>query len=527
MTPEAAAEWTPIPQGVRTLLEAFRRVYHQPDIRLLTETEAGWVSWYGTAGDATGDWASASRAAIVVADAAPLAVEVRGGCATAAATAFLADALAEALLREREARSAARELTERYEEINLLYGISEILGSVLSLTEAATGILAEVVDVLGAKRASLWVYRPDEERLHLAAAVGEDGLRGPIPASDTASATAWVFREKQVLNLERGSALPTLPLLEPRPRGTEAFLSVPISYTPPGGAARTVGVLTLVGRKTNVRYSAGDARLLSAIASQIGAALEAQRLVQESLRQERLVRELELAHDLQLKLLPDPGSIESPLQIAARCVPAESVGGDFYQLFRLTGDRVGVMIGDVSSHGFPAALIMTLVMSAVGIYAPESGAPGETLRRVHRALADELESTEMYLSLFYAVLDPAGGQLTFANAGHPQAFRIDRDGGVQRLGATGPPLGLLPSPPFEERTVPWRAGDLLLAFTDGLSDTLAGARGTRLGESSLVQAVAARRTEPLDAVIDHVFSLSEHGGAGLPADDRTLLLVRG
>jgi sigma-B regulation protein RsbU (phosphoserine phosphatase) len=176
------------------------------------------------------------------------------------------------LAYEHEARSAARELTERYEEINLLYFISEILASVLSIPDAAHWILAEVADVLGARRASLWVYHPNDNQLHLAAAVGEEGLKGPISIDDPDSATAWVFREKEQLNIERGTASSRLPRLEPRPGAREAFLSVPINYTPPGNEPRTVGVITLVGRRTNVRFNAGDARLLAAIASQIGAA---------------------------------------------------------------------------------------------------------------------------------------------------------------------------------------------------------------------------------------------------------------
>jgi phosphoserine phosphatase RsbU/P len=114
--------------------------------------------------------------------------------------------------------------------------------------------------------------------------------------------------------------------------------------------------------------------------------------------------------------------------VAARCLPADSVGGDFYHLFRLPNDRVGIMIGDVSSHGFSAALIMALTMSAVAIYAQESGPPAEVLRHVHRALIKELESTEMYLTLFYGVLDPNARSLVYANAGHPHAFHVGADG---------------------------------------------------------------------------------------------------
>ena len=525
MTPPDLADITPLPPGLQDLLDAFRHAYGEPDVRLLADFADGTVCIYPEGAPAP-DPGEPVLSAVVVAHVGPaLRLEVRRGQAQETDVAFLGRVLTRVLAQEREARTAARELTERYEEINLLYLISEVLGSVISLPDAATRILAEVADVLNAKRASLWVYRHEDDALHLAAAVGEDGLRGPIPVSDTDSATAWVFRSKQSLNLERGSAVPTARRLEPRPMGREAFLSVPINYTPPDGGMRSVGVITLVGRHAEVRFTAGDARLLAAIASQVGAALETQRLVQDSLHQERMVRELELAHDLQLKLLPDPASFEGPVTVAARCVPAESVGGDFYQLFRLPEDRLGIMIGDVSSHGFPAALIMALVMSAVGIYAPESGAPGEVLRRVQRALADELESTEMYLSLFYGVLDPNGGTVTYANAGHPQAFRICCSGGeATRLGATGTPLGLVPSTPYGEDTVPWQHGDILLLFTDGLSDAFGDERGAREGERALIREVVDRRTQPLPAIIDHIFSTSD---AILAPDDRTMVLVRG
>ena len=365
------------------------------------------------------------------------------------------------------------------------------------------------------------MYDDADHRLHLAAAVGEDGLRGPISVDDHESATAKVFRERQTLNLERGAVLAGVPRLEPRPHGREAFLSVPINYTPPNGAARTVGVITLVGRRTNVRFSAGDARLLTAIASQVGAALETQRLVRESLRQERTLRELELAHDLQLKLLPDMAAFEGPHDVDGRCVPAESVGGDFYQLFQLSNDRIGIMIGDVSSHGFSAALIMALTMSAVGIYAQESGPPADVLRRVHRALEKELESTEMYLTLFYGVLDPAAGRLVYANAGHPHAYRIQSDGAHARLGATDPPLGIVPLDQYGEAVTEWNTqSDLLCLFTDGLSDAFEG------GEASLVEEIVRLRQKPLRTILDRIFRATARRATGIPSDDRTALLVR-
>ncbi len=439
----------------------------------------------------------------------------------------LAEALRLAIHGEREARSAARELSDRYEEINLLYSISEISGSVLATEDAAAGILAEILDVLSARRASIWLFHPDPDRLDLAASVGEQPPRVTIDIDDPESTNAWVFRENQPLNLERGPNGQGGTPGRPVHHDGDAFLSVPIHYTAPGEASRTVGVLTLVGGRSSVRFSAGDERLLSAVASQIGAALETHRLLQESLGQERLLRELELAHDLQLKLLPVPDDADGAARIAARCVPAESVGGDFYQLFRLSNNRLGILIGDVSGHGFPAALIMALTISAIGIYAQETENPAEVLRRVHRALIRELESTEMYLSLFYGVLDPDESRVRYANAGHPQAYRIGGDGSFQRLGATGPPLGTVTVEPYGERTTRWdRENDTLILFTDGLSDTFAAEGGSAVGEYRLLQRVAALRNDALKAIIDDVFAASDREGSHLPPDDRTLVLVR-
>jgi phosphoserine phosphatase RsbU/P len=521
-------EPAPLPPAAVTLLDAFSRTHPGAELRLWSECDAGRVCVYPR-GDAEAEpWPGVTLHQVESVDGQRLMLGLRSaGAGAQSDPAFLAQLLGMVLHHEREARSAARELTERYEEINLLYFISEILASVLSVPEAATRILAEVADVLGARRASLWVYHAEDRRLHVAAAVGEEGRNGPISADDQESATAWVFRERQVLNLERGAVLASVPRLEPRPTPREAFLSVPINYTPPGGGTRTVGVITLVGRRTNVRFSAGDSRLLAAIASQIGAALETQRLVQESLGQERLMRELELAHDLQLKLLPDPAAFEGPPEVAARCHPAESVGGDFYHLFRLPGDRFGIMIGDVSSHGFSAALIMALTMSAVAIYAQESGPPAEVLRRVHRALIKELESTEMYLTLFYGVLDPNAGHLIYANAGHPHAFHVDGQGTARRLGATAPPLGIAALDSYGEDLVTWGGGgNLVCLFTDGLTDWYPD-HGAGVGEPSLVSDVVRMRGLKLDSILDHIFEATTETSVDIPADDRTALLVRG
>jgi len=443
------------------------------------------------------------------------------GASTGPVCSALASMLGLAFESAREMQFFTAELSERFEEINLIYSISETLGSTLDLDTGAHKILAEVRDVLGAKRGSLWVYRSEDERLHLAAGVGDDGRVEPIDPDDPDAITSMVFREGRAIIASRR------PTGHGRQTGVpdDSFLSVPIRYSPGSGQSRTVGVVNLIGRLDGSRFSTANQKLLTAIASQVGAAIENNRLVRESLSKERMTREMELAHDLQMKLLPVAEKF-APAEAAARVQPTQQVGGDFYQLFELPGGRIGVMLGDVSLHGFPSALIMTLTMSAAGIYAREVDSPAEVMRKLDDALADELSSTEMYLTAIYGVIDPDAGTLVYSNAGHPHAFAIRADGSAERLGATDPPVGFAGPDSYRQETVAWHSpGDLLLLFTDGLPDSLAGL--DRLGaEQLLLDAVARHRRRPVQEIVDALFDLSAGREPSPLGDDRTALVLR-
>jgi sigma-B regulation protein RsbU (phosphoserine phosphatase) len=305
-----------------------------------------------------------------------------------------------------------------------------------------------------------------------------------------------------------------------------AFISVPVVYAAPGGQPKAIGVINLTDRLGVDAFTAGDRKLVAAIANQIGAAIENARLVERDQGQQRVRREMELAHDLQLKLLPSPLVVAAKADVAARCRSADSVGGDFYNLLSLHGDRIGVMIGDVSSHGFAAALIMALAMAASGIHAETAESPSEALVQMESSLAEELATTEMFLSLFYAVIDPVAGRIAYANAGHPHAFLVDgATGEAQRLEATRPPLGL--GVGGEERTKPWRRREAVLAlFTDGLVDAR-NEIGERFGEERVLSHVRNLRASPAREMLEAVFTDIAAFTGGAPAtDDRTLVLLK-
>lgn len=420
-----------------------------------------------------------------------------------------------------EVEHAAFELAERYEEINLLYTTSEIFGRTVSLEEAAARILEEIADTVGAGRGALLVHDRVTDTLQVVTAIGFDPKDAvPVAVQDPRSETARVFREQRAVIIEENDA----PESEPYRQGS--LLSVPILWTNPGHPSVPLGVVNLSGRRSGSPFTSGDEKLVSAIATQIGTAIQINRLVRSSLSQQRMQQEMQLANDLQMKLLPKTSHFLPEADISARVVPAESVGGDFYHLFRLGAGRTGVMIGDVSSHGYRAALIMALVMSAASIHAQTTADPQEMLSAILATIAEELESTEMFVSAFYAVIDPFRRRMRFANAGHPHAFVVTTDGCVERLPAGAPPLGMSAAVPRTvERT--WDPGsELLVLFTDGMSDAR-DRFDQRFGEETVLEIVREHMTSPPSVIVEQVLTrLQQHIGDVLRRDDLTMVIAR-
>ncbi|UCF40560.1 MAG: SpoIIE family protein phosphatase [Gemmatimonadota bacterium] len=434
--------------------------------------------------------------------------------------------LARLIEGEQDTLNLAKQLASRYEETELLYTISGILGRTIRLERAAETILREVSDVVGAHRASIFVHDEAGGVLRPVAALGKEvGELASIDVDDGESITARVFRSRRPVAYDPRSANDPNPGIGPdRGYRGSAFLSYPIIYPTPEGVPRAIGVINLTDRLGTDVFSGGERRLVGAVASQIGAAIENARLVERDLAQQRVRRELELAHGLQLKLLPSPEILGAAVDAAARCIPARTVGGDFYDFVRLSGGRVGVMLGDVSSHGFPAALIMALVLSAAGIHAAEIASPDGMLRRLLESVEQELAETEMHLSLFYGVLDPDAGLLRYANAGHPHAFRVT-PGGVERLGATSPPLGLAKADAIVAAEAKWvRGDDTLLVFSDGIVEAR-NEEGEQLGEERVLQLATAHRAGPATEIVEAVLAEAAAFEA-VAQDDRTILALR-
>ncbi len=421
------------------------------------------------------------------------------------------------LLRADEAvHELHAELAARHAEVDLLYSIGEMLGRSESVEQVSARLLDEVTAVIGARQAALRVHEPSDNTLAVVASIGLAAEILPVSLPVTEDTDAVVVRAFVSGRIETG----------PQPEWVEGdVVAVPIIYAASGQPHRVIGTLALADRAEGGSFTREETRLLATVAMQLGAAIENARLVVAEREQLRIARELEMAHDLQVKLMPTPAVLAGDADIAIHAVPAESLGGDFYTFHRMGRGRIRIMLGDVSSHGFSAALIAAQVMAAAGIHGRSGNPPDQAMELIRSSLADDLENTEMYLTLFYAELDPTAGRLTYANAGHPYAWRMPRHGSPERLETTAPPLGLVEGVPITRKVVPWEfSADQLVLFTDGLIDQVRE-DGERFGEARVLQCLeAARSLTPEQQVAAMRDALTAFNGSAM--DDTTLLILR-
>jgi serine phosphatase RsbU (regulator of sigma subunit)/anti-sigma regulatory factor (Ser/Thr protein kinase) len=233
-----------------------------------------------------------------------------------------------------------------------------------------------------------------------------------------------------------------------------------------------IGLLNLGPRLSDQEYSGDDRRLLDNLATQAAPALRVGQLVREqeaeARTRERLEQEMQVARLIQQNFLPKELPALPGWHVATFYRPARAVGGDFYDFVQLEGGRVGVVVGDVTDKGVPAALVMAATRSLLRASAQRLVSPGVVLERVNDALCPDMPE-KMFVTCLYGVLEPTSGLFRYANAGHNVPY-VRTDAGVRELRATGMPLGLLPAMRYEEKEAVLAPGDSVLLHSDGLAE---------------------------------------------------------
>jgi len=292
---------------------------------------------------------------------------------------------------------------------------------------------------------------------------------------------------------------------------------------------RLVGFLSLGQKRSEEPYSGSDIRLLSSVAAQTGLALENSQLTAEiaaeAAKRERLNREIEIAREVQERLFPQKLPRIEGLDCAGGCRPALGVGGDYYDFLPLPGGRLGVVIGDVSGKGIAAALLMASLQASVRGQSLRGESDLAGLIRSVNSLIYESSTSSRYATLFYAQLDPVTRKLDYVNAGHNPPLVV-RGTEAIRLDVGGTVVGLLPHFPYQQGEVMLEPGDVLVGFTDGISEAM-NAADEEWGEERLLQAIQACRQLPAKEMIPELLARADEFVNGAPQhDDMTMVIVK-
>lgn len=373
----------------------------------------------------------------------------------------LAELVSYLLSQEIEKRSLAGEVLDKYRELHLLYRLSERL--IASPKPEVIGQMAlnEVCTASQSSRGMVVLTQPGEEAPEVIATCGcscslkhaafdQDKLIGKVILSG---------------NAEISNQLPAAEYFEAVDEETISLMCAPLK-----AEDRVFGVFILIG-DTSRSFTAGDLKLLNAIAMQTAPAIEIAHLHQIELQNAWLERDLQMAQRVQAGLLPGQMPMLSGWQLAAFWQPAHVVSGDLYDFIHFPDGKLGLVVADVTDKGMPAALLMAnarSVLRGVAASAGRSGwdSPARLLAQVNDVLSEETPM-DMFVTCLLTVLDPQTGHVRYANAGHNPPYLCNAQG-ARELRATGIPLGLFPDLDYEEKEIYLQRGDSLLLYSDGL-----------------------------------------------------------
>jgi serine phosphatase RsbU (regulator of sigma subunit) len=369
----------------------------------------------------------------------------------------------------------AGELLDRYEELTLLYDLGAALATRFEVADICEVAIDRAMRAVGNTKAAV-------------ALAGQGGVEvvasRDLPTVTPGGVTEYVARTGREVLLHEDELPP--PGIERGHDRRMSVLSVPL-VAPEGGDV--LGALTLAA-KPHGDFTAGDAKLATAIARQLAAALYTSGVVAELRAAEGVRRELEIAAEIQRALLPGSPPSLAGVRLRALCEPAANVGGDYYDLIVGADGRLSLVIADVAGHSIGSALLMAMARSILRREISEGTAPDGVLERTNVGLYDDLVAAGLFITAFCARYDPARGLLEYANAGHNRPMLRRADGSVEELDADGAALGILAAVPFEGLSVALGPGEALLLYTDGATEAAAPS-GEPFGEERLSEAFLA------------------------------------
>jgi serine phosphatase RsbU (regulator of sigma subunit) len=416
---------------------------------------------------------------------------------------------------DRRLDSLTRNLLECYEELDLIYRLSRGLMSTFDAQKNVTLVLDEAMEIFEADMGWVAPY-PGTRVFEAVATRAPSGLKELLDEA-LVNRLAREKRSQVLYSLRSELGLD-------HPEAPDTFLFA-VLKTESG----EFGCLCLGRRPGAEIFTAGDLKLASVLASQAAVALENGRLHRQHRKEEermiRLEEEFRLARSIQGNLLPKDVPTVPGYELAGGTVPAQSVGGDYYDFIPMDRARLALCLGDVSGKGMPAALLMAHLQATIRGQALLGTQPGQCLWHSNRLLFHSTD-LERFATCFYGVLDLEEHRLCYANAGHEHPLHFRGNGKPVPLDQGGIVLGILEGAEYGDATLPIAPGDLIVVYSDGITDA-SDRNGEPFGVERLVRLVNEHVNESAPKLLERILdTVRTHAGDEPQLDDMTLTVVR-
>ena len=421
------------------------------------------------------------------------------------------------------------QLRQRINELTAVYNVAMMLSDSRDLQKVLTRTVKVVCEVMGTKAASIRLLDVQSDELVIKAVYNlspEYLAKGPVRLStagiDQIALSPGGFEYVRSMAADPRVQYPQESLRE----GISSMLSVGMRYK-----GKAIGVLRVYTDREQ-QFSPLRIDLLKAVAAQAAAAIENARLFTEVVIAERLEKQVQLAAEVQQRMIPQTPPQVRGLDIASVYVPCYTLGGDFYDFISFAEDNLGLAIADVSGKGVPASLTMASVRAFLRAQADNVYYLYEVVRRINLMLCRDSKPGE-FVTMFYGVIDSHSLRFTYCNAGHPPGL-ILREGQLIELPSDSMVLGVLPDEDYVQKMISLQKNDLLLLYTDGLSDGMNYGQET-FGRARVVEAFqrAAQLIsgpdypQTAETIAQHVlWELRKFSGFAPRTDDITMIVVR-
>jgi sigma-B regulation protein RsbU (phosphoserine phosphatase) len=409
-----------------------------------------------------------------------------------------------------------QETERRALEKEVLLQVSTSLSAIMDPDEAIQAILKSLRQVVNYDAAALYLVNKKTHALELVHEVGyPSGSESAFGLNVGQGIVGWVAKTGEPAIVPDVSRDPRYVLARPE---TRSELAAPLQV-----AGKTIGVFNLENDLPDA-YHEGHLELVTALAAQAAVTVERARLTRELLERRRLEKELAIAREIQASFLPEVAPVLPGIDLAGTTITHDEVGGDYYDFIPVSDSRLGIAIADVSGKGIPAALIMAGFRMSLLAEVRNEFAIRAVMRKVN-SLLHESTDRDKFVTAFYGLLDHKNRVLTFSNAGHNPPILFRREGKIQYLSEGGVALGVLADATYEERPVALRPGDVLLFYTDGVSEAESPS-GEQFGVQRIEQLVAGSPEADAATIMRSLVARVQEWSAGGQSDDLTLVVLK-